>query len=349
MTKLTYSSSGVDIDSADLAKQKIAELAKSTFDENVLTRIGLFAGAYDIGHNEVLLASSDGVGTKILVAIRAGIYNTVGIDIVHHCANDIAVHNADPMFILDYIGHSDLTPQKIAEIVEGLSNGCNNVNCALIGGETAQMPGFYPPNIFDLTATIIGRVAKDKMITGEKITSGDAIIALPANGLHTNGYSLARKVLFDIAKFDDVRPLQVDTYIDDLGETIGEALLRVHPNYSSAVKILRDNVNIHGMAHITGGGVCGNLVRVIPKNVKAIVRKNTAPKIPIFELIKKLGNIADDEMFKAFNMGFGYLIIVPSEQADSAIESLSGFSAFIAGEIVGGVTTANGERKVEII
>ena len=335
--KVTYSSSGVNIDSADIAKRKIAELASSTFNSDVLTRIGLFAGAYDLGDGRVILSSADGVGTKILVAVRAGIYNTVGIDLVHHCANDISVHNADPLFLLDYIGHADLTPQKIAEIVEGLAIGCKDVDCALIGGETAQMPGFYPPKIFDLTATIVGMVEKDKMITGERISAGDAIISLSANGLHTNGYSLARKVLFDIAKFD------IDTYLEDLGETVGEALLRVHPNYSTAVKILRDSVDIHGIAHITGGGVRGNLIRVLPENAKAIIRKNTAPKIPIFESIKKLGDIDDDEMFKTFNMGFGYLIVVPSEQADTAVELLKDFNPFIAGEIVAG------EKKVEII
>ena len=335
--KVTYSSSGVNIDSADIAKRKIAELASSTFNSDVLTRIGLFAGAYDLGDGRVILSSADGVGTKILVAVRAGIYNTVGIDLVHHCANDISVHNADPLFLLDYIGHADLTPQKIADIVEGLAIGCKDVDCALIGGETAQMPGFYPPKIFDLTATIVGMVEKDKMITGERISAGDAIVSLPANGLHTNGYSLARKVLFDIAKFD------IDTYLEDLGETVGEALLRVHPNYSTAVKILRDSVDIHGIAHITGGGVRGNLIRVLPENTKAIIRKNTAPKIPIFESIKKLGDIDDDEMFKTFNMGFGYLIVVPSEQADTAIELLKDFDAFFAGEIVAG------EKEVEII
>ena len=335
--KVTYSSSGVNIDSADIAKRKIAELASSTFNSDVLTRIGLFAGAYDLGDGRVILSSADGVGTKILVAVRAGIYNTVGIDLVHHCANDISVHNADPLFLLDYIGHADLTPQKIAEIVEGLAIGCKDVDCALIGGETAQMPGFYPPKIFDLTATIVGMVEKDKMITGERISAGDVIVSLPANGLHTNGYSLARKVLFDIAKFD------IDTYLEDLGETVGEALLRVHPNYSTAVKILRDSVDIHGIAHITGGGVRGNLIRVLPENTKAIIRKNTAPKIPIFESIKKLGDIDDDEMFKTFNMGFGYLIVVPSEQTDTAIELLKDFDAFFAGEIVAG------EKEVEII
>lgn len=335
--KVTYSSSGVNIDSADIAKRKIAELASSTFNSDVLTRIGLFAGAYDLGDGRVILSSADGVGTKILVAVRAGIYNTVGIDLVHHCANDISVHNADPLFLLDYIGHADLTPQKIADIVEGLAIGCKDVDCALIGGETAQMPGFYPPKIFDLTATIVGMVEKDKMITGERISAGDAIVSLPANGLHTNGYSLARKVLFDIAKFD------IDTYLEDLGETVGEALLRVHPNYSTAVKILRDSVDIHGIAHITGGGVRGNLIRVLPENAKAIIRKNTAPKIPIFESIKKLGDIDDDEMFKTFNMGFGYLIVVPSEQTDTAVELLKDFNPFIAGEIVAG------EKEVEII
>ena len=336
--KTTYSAAGVDIEAAEQAKQKIAEYARETFTSRVLTRIGLFAGAYDIGDGRVLLASTDGVGTKILVAIRMGVYDTVGIDLVHHCSNDIAVHGATPIFILDYIGHTDLPPNKIAEIVRGLSQGCKNAGCALIGGETAQMPGFYPSGVFDLAATIVGTVQKDKLITGEKIKPGNIIIALPSNGLHTNGYSLARRVLFDMAKMD------VNTYVDELGETVGEALLRPHPLYLGAVQtLLKHNVPVHGMAHITGGGVAGNLSRILPHNVDAVVKKNSAPKLPIFQLIQRLGNIDEDEMFRTFNMGFGFMIVVPDTAAGETINQLADFSAFVAGEIV------EGEGKVKLV
>ncbi len=336
MDKITYSSAGVDIDAADTALKRISQLAKNTFTHNVLTDIGLFAGAYNIGGRKILLSSADGVGTKIIVATMAGIYNTVGIDLVHHCANDIAVHNADPLFFLDYIGHSNLSVEKIAKIVEGLSAGCSDIRAPLIGGETAQMPSIYPPDEFDLVGFIVGIVERDDIILGNKITPGDAIIALPSNGLHTNGYSLARKTLFDIGKFS------VDTYIDELGATTGDALLRTHTLYLNDVKKLREKIEIKGMAHITGGGVPGNLVRILPDDCTAIVKKSSAPKIPIFELIRRIGNIDDAEMFKTFNMGFGFLFVVASDDADNT-KKILGEKAFIAGEI------AHGDKSIEII
>ncbi|RKZ26570.1 phosphoribosylformylglycinamidine cyclo-ligase, partial [bacterium] len=241
MKKMTYSSAGVDIDAGELATKKISRLAKKTFNSRVLTEIGLFAGAYDIGGEKILLSSADGVGTKLIVASMAGIYNTVGIDLVHHCANDIAVHNAEPLFFLDYIGHSNLSVDRISEIVEGLSDGCNHIGAPLIGGETAQMPGIYPPDEFDLVGFIVGMVDKDKIVLGREIKAGDVIIALPSNGLHTNGYSLARKVLFDVGKFS------IDDHIDELGESVGEALLKPHTLYLDAVRLVRDRVQIKGM------------------------------------------------------------------------------------------------------
>jgi len=336
MDRITYASSGVDIAAGDRAKEKIARLAKSTFSQNVLTQIGLFAGAYDIGNGEALMSSADGVGTKIMVATQMGIYNTVGVDLVHHCANDIAVHNADPLFFLDYIGHSALSPDIIAKIVEGLAIGCLDIGAALIGGETAQMPGIYPPDEFDLVGFIVGRVKRDEMITGAKIAPGDIVIGLPANGLHTNGYSLARMALFDAAK------MKPETYIAELGETIGEALLKIHPLYLNSLRALRGKADIRGMAHITGGGVKGNLVRVLPEGCRAQIAKNSAPVPPIFALIRRLGQIEESEMFSAFNMGFGYFFIVAKDDADNALRLL-GAGSFIAGEIVAG------ERGVELI
>jgi len=335
--KITYAQSGVDIDAGTRAKSKIAKLAQSTFNDKILSEIGLFAGAYDLGDGRILLSSADGVGTKIIVAVKMGILNTVGIDLVHHCTNDILVHNAAPLFVLDYIGHTDLAPESITSIVEGLSSGCRNVGAALIGGETAQMPGFYPSGVFDLVGVIVGEVAQENLVNGERIQPGDTIIGFPSNGLHTNGYSLARKVIFDIAGYD------VDSHIDELGETVGEALLRTHTLYLPAIEKIRGKVVIHGMAHITGGGVPGNLIRVLPDNCKAFIHKDSAPKIPIFDAIQSIGKIDEDEMERTFNMGFGYFVIVPGEQVSKAMEALTEFGAFVAGEVV------TGEKDVELI
>lgn len=340
MEKLTYSSAGVDIQSANKAKKKIARIARKTFSSKVLTQIGLFAGALDIGDGRVLLASTDGVGTKTIIAQMMGKLDTLGIDLVHHCANDIAVHGARPLFVLDYIGHSDLTPEQIVEIVTGVAEGCKNVSCALIGGETAQMPGVYPSGKFDLVGTIVGETREDEMITGAKIKPGDKIIGLPSNGLHTNGYSLARKVLFDKAK------MKVDQYVDDLSCTIGEALLKPHTLYMRAFSELhRNGIFPTAMAHITGGGIKENLIRVLPENCKAIVQSNSAPKMPIFEIIQRLGRISQEEMFRTFNMGFGFLVIVRHSGFSETMSVLEkkGYAPFFAGEIV------EGERAVQII
>jgi phosphoribosylformylglycinamidine cyclo-ligase len=323
--KITYENCGVDIDFGDETKKRIGKIVSRTFGTNVLTDVGLFAGGYSIG-GKAVLASADGVGTKILIAIEMDKFDTVGVDLVHHSANDIAVHNADPAFFLDYIGYSKLSQEHICSIVEGLTRGCIDVGAALIGGETAQMPDIYPAGSFDLVGFIVGTVEKDKMIAGESIQPDDVIIALPANGLHTNGYSLARKTLFDRGK------LTVRTYIDDLGCTVGEALLEIHPNYYASVAKLRDKVSIHGMAHITGGGIDGNLVRVLPKNLRAKIDRNSSVKPPVFDLIQRIGAIDDDEMFRTFNMGFGYLIIVSPSDAGAALQTIDG--AFVCGGIV---------------
>lgn len=329
MSGLTYAFSGVDIDSAERATARIAELAKETFNDRVLTNIGLFAGAYEMDDGTILLSSADGVGTKTIIADMTGIYNTVGIDLAHHCCNDIAVHNADPIYFLDYIGHSDFPSDRISDIVEGLSLGCRDAGCALIGGETAQMPGIYPAGCFDLVGFVTGRVRKNEMITGAKIKSGDIIIGMPSNGLHTNGYSLARKAIFDVAK------LTVESYVDELGETVGEALMKSHTLYLHAVRKLSGKAEINGMAHITGGGVPDNLLRILPKKCCARIEKSSVSHPPIFELIQAAGNIEEREMFRTFNMGFGFLFVVSSEDADKAWDLL-GKKAFIAGDIIDG-------------
>jgi phosphoribosylformylglycinamidine cyclo-ligase len=338
MWKLTYASAGVDIDAADRAKKQIATMAKSTFNEKVRTGIGLFAGAYDFD-DRILLSSTDSVGTKIMIANMMGVLNTVGEDIVNHCANDIAVHNANPLFFLDYIAHSDFEPKQIISLVEGIVRGCKNAKIALIGGETAQLPGIYPSGMFDLAGFIVGEVKKDSLITGESISPGDVIIGLLSNGLHTNGYSLARKVLFDIGKFT------VESYVDELGCTVGEALLATHTLYVPAVHKLRDKVSIHGMAHITGGGVPGNLIRVLPENCCAKIYPDNVTTPSIMKLIRRIGNIESHEMYRTFNMGFGYLIILSASELDIALEALTSFDAFCAGKITKG---KKGKKGVEI-
>ena len=334
--RLTYKSAGVDINALDEAKRVIAKLAQKTFTPNVLSEIGLFAGAFSVG-DTVLLASTDGVGTKLMVAKMAGVLDTVGEDLVNHCVNDIAVHGATPLFMLDYIGYSSLSAKELTEIVAGISRGCERAGVSLIGGETAQMPGMYPEGIFDLVGFIVGQVEKDKLITGQKVKPSDVIIGLPANGLHTNGYSLARKVLFEKAG------LKVDSYIEELGETVGEALLRVHPLYFGAIKIATQSLDVHGMVHITGGGVPGNLRRILPKGCSAEIIAESAKVPKIIELIGKLGKIERNEMYRTFNMGFGLLIIVDQSEREKALELLKEYKPFVAGKIV------EGNKEVKII
>jgi len=331
----TYKSAGVDLDAADLAKRKIAALAKSTFSDDVASEIGAFGGVYryPTGSDSLLLASADGVGTKIKVATAAGIYNTVGQDLVNHCINDILTLGAEPIFFLDYIGYSDLTPDIISQIVEGLSIACRENQLSLIGGETAQMPGLYSPGDFDLVGFIVGYVHESGLITGDAIEPGNAIIALPSNGLQTNGFSLARKVLLDSGKYClDDRPELLG------GISVGEALLAIHPSYKKQVTTLVSAGFVRGMAHITGGGIPGNLVRVLPEGCAANVDVSAVSVPAVFELIRRAGEIPSDEMHRVFNMGAGFLIIIDSDAVSKAISMLnqSGSDAVPCGKIVAG-------------
>lgn len=330
---LTYLQAGVDIRSADEAKTEISKVARQTFNASVITQIGLFAGAIELGNDKILLASTDGVGTKTIIAQMMGKLDTLGLDLVHHCANDIVVHAAKPLFFLDYIGHSDLKPCQILDIIKGIAEGCKNISAPLIGGETAQMPGIYPSGKFDLVGMIVGESTKDEIITGSNVRPGDKIVGLPSNGLHTNGYSLARKVFFEKAK------MKIDQYIPELACTIGEALLKPHKLYLNAFFTLKNaGVTPTAMAHITGGGIEGNLIRVLPTGCKAKVKSNSAPYVPIFSIIQKLGKISREEMFRTFNMGFGFLIIVREDDFDKSMAVLSekNYEPFLAGEIFKG-------------
>ncbi len=331
--KLTYKSSGVDIKAGDEAKKQIKKLARSTFTPEVLKGIGGFGGFFELKkkeyHQPVLLSSVDSVGTKLKVAFMTGKHGTVGEDIVNHCINDILVHGAKPLFFLDYIGMGKVVPRVVAEIVKGLSKACKEGGCALVGGETAELPDLYKKGEYDLAGCIVGVVEKKNIIDGSTIRPGDQIIGLKSNGLHTNGYTLARKVLFDTAN------LKVDDPIKELKTTIGKELLKVHRCYAPSVLPTLKKFKIKGMAHITGGGIPGNLNRVLPKNCDAQIHVDAWKVPPIFRFIQREGNIDNLEMFKAFNMGIGLVLVVSMDRLKGVSAQLSslGETVYHIGEI----------------
>ncbi len=304
-----YKDAGVDIEAGKNAVDRIKEKVRTTFSPRVLTDLGKFGGFYApdfTNYKEpVLVSSIDGVGTKLKVAFLMGKHDTIGEDLVNHCVNDIFVGGARPMFFLDYIGTGKLSPSVMEEIIAGMVRGCRNASCALIGGEMAEMPGFYQKGEYDVAGCVVGVVDKQKIIDGSGIQKGDVLIGLSSNGLHTNGYSLARKVLFENSQY------QVDTYIDELGTTIGEALLRVHRCYLPIVEPLLDRFTINGMSHITGGGIIGNTMRIVPEGLKLNIDWTCWERPPIFKLIQKSGNVPEEEMRKTFNLGIGYILFVP--------------------------------------
>ncbi len=328
----TYAGAGVDIAAKSQAFEMMKTAVRSTYGPEVLAGIGAFGGLFDASalkgmEHPVLVASTDGVGTKTKVAAKMNRWDTIGQDIVNHCINDILVQGAQPLFFLDYVASSKLHPEQIAAIVGGVATACKAAGCALLGGETAEMPGVYEAGEIDLAGTIIGLVERDSVIDGSRIQAGDAIVGLPSTGLHTNGYSLARRV-FEGLDWNNTRP--------ELGESIGDALLRVHRSYINVIKLLRMvEIDIRGMAHITGGGFQDNLPRVLPEGVSAVIRRGTWPELPIFKLIQQQGNIAAEEMFHVFNMGIGMLVVIPSEQVNRLDATLPN-AAFVVGEIVAG-------------
>ena len=305
---LTYKDAGVDIEATDAIKRSIARTVRSTFSKRVLADIGLFGGLFDahsLGMKRpVLVASVDGVGTKLKVASLLGVHSTVGRDLVAHCANDIAAQGARPLFFLDYIGFSKLPSKTVAEIVTGLAAGCRKAGCALLGGETAQLPGIYQPGDYDLVGTIIGIVDRPKIIDGSRIKPGDALVGLPSSGLHTNGYSLARKVLLGKAR------LNPDSPLPGLRHSIGKELLKVHRDYSRVVHSLSTKGLLNGVAHITGGGFEGNLPRILPRSVDAVIQSASWKPQKIFSIIQQLGAVPDTDMRRTFNMGIGLVLVV---------------------------------------
>lgn len=311
---ISYADAGVSIDNANLAVAKIREFARRTFNERTLTEIGsfggMFSGAFPGMAEPILVASADGVGTKLKLAFETGIHNTVGADLVNHCVNDILVQGARPLFFLDYFATGKLEPDVTASVVEGMATACTENGCVLLGGETAEMPDFYPPGEYDLAGFIVGVVDKSKVIDGKNIAPGDIVLGIPSNGLQTNGYSLARKLFFEVGGY------KPDTFIDELSETVGETLLRTHQSFLGPLEGLLDSGLIKGLAHITGGGFLENVPRILPENVSVEIKRGTWPELPVFGVMQKLGNVDDREMFRTFNMGIGMVVICA--EADKA-------------------------------
>jgi phosphoribosylformylglycinamidine cyclo-ligase len=308
---MKYADAGVNIAVADDAKQRIRHLASKTFTPAVLGGIGGFGGLFALDTKKwkepVLVSSADGVGTKLKVAMAMGVHSTVGGDLVNHCVNDILVQGAEPLFFLDYLAMGKLDPAIVEQLVDGMSRSCRKAGCALIGGETAEMPGFYAPGEYDLAGFIVGVVDRKKLLTGKNVKPGDTLLGLPAAGLHTNGYSLARKLIFDVAK------LKPDTYVAEVGNKIGAELLKPHVCYAPALKSLISRGWVSALAHITGGGIPGNLPRVLPSGVKATIDLDAWPIPTIFKYLAKIGEIDTDELLQSFNMGIGMIAIVPAD------------------------------------
>ncbi|MBA2380047.1 MAG: phosphoribosylformylglycinamidine cyclo-ligase [Blastocatellia bacterium] len=322
MTKpISYADAGVSIDNANRAVAKIREYAKSTFNERTLTEIGsfggMFSGAFPEMADPILVASADGVGTKLKLAFETGIHNTVGADLVNHCVNDILVQGARPLFFLDYFATGKLEPDVTAAVVEGMARACKENGCVLLGGETAEMPDFYPPGEYDLAGFIVGVVDKAKVIDGKSIEPGDVVLGIPSNGLQTNGYSLARKLFFEVGGYT------ADSYLDELGMTVGDALLATHQSFLPQIGPLLDSGVIKGLAHITGGGFLENIPRILPEGVGVEINRGTWPEIPIFGLMQKLGNVSDHEMFRTFNMGIGMVVICSEGDAKQIQDSVA--------------------------
>jgi len=321
MTKpITYSDSGVDIDAATRATERIRQLAGATFNERTLSDIGSFGGMFDGAFpnlaQPVLVASADGVGTKLKIAFLTGVHNTIGRDLVNHCVNDILVQGARPLFFLDYIATRKLSTDVIAGIIEGVARGCRENGCVLLGGETAEMPGFYQEGEYDIAGFIVGVVDREKVIDGKSIRPGDVLLALPSVGLHTNGYSLARKLFLDIAGY------QVRTEVQELGTTVGAALLQPHLSYLRPLQGLLDTGKIKGLAHITGGGLTDNIPRILPDETAVQIEKGSWPVLPIFTMMQRIGNVSESEMYRTFNMGVGMVIVCSPANADAIASHL---------------------------
>jgi len=328
----TYKSAGVNLEAGDETVKRIKKIAKATFDKNVVSDIGLFGGFYELEISKyekpVLVSSVDGVGTKLKIAFLANKHGTIGQDLVNHCVNDIAVCGAKPLFFLDYLAVGKLNPDVAEKIIEGFGKACKENGCALIGGETAEMPGFYSENEYDVSGTIVGIVDKSKIINGSTITEGSVLIGFPSTGLHTNGYSLARKVL--LPKYS------LEVYFEELHSSLGEALLKIHKSYLELITDLKTKFHIQGFSHITGGGVVGNTMRIIPEGLKLKIDWESWEVLPIFKLIQETGNIEKSEMQAAFNLGIGLVAIIDKQDLNNVTGYLNVLNEkyYVVGEVV---------------
>lgn len=334
---ISYSDAGVSIDNANIAVEKIKKFAKSTFNERTLTEIGsfggMFSGAFPQMSDPILVASADGVGTKLKIAFDTGIHNTIGQDLVNHCVNDILVQGARPLFFLDYFATGILSPEVTASVVEGISIACRENGCVLLGGETAEMPGFYKDGEYDLAGFIVGVVDKSKVIDGKTIAPGDIVLGLPSNGLQTNGYSLARKLFFEVGGY------AVDSFVEEIGDTAGNALLAKHTSFLRPLDNFLGTGKIKGLAHITGGGFLENIPRILPDGVGVEINRGSWPEPPIFGLMQRLGNVHDSEMFRTFNMGIGMIIVCSPDDKADILSGVPGSREI--GRVVGGRKEVN--------
>jgi phosphoribosylformylglycinamidine cyclo-ligase len=338
---VTYADAGVDISAGDRTKDRIKFLAQKTFNRNVLGGIGGFGALFRLDlqrwKNPILVSSADGVGTKLKIAFELGLHHTVGADLVNHCVNDIAVQGATPLFFLDYFASGKLDGSVAENVVSGLAEACRANACALIGGETAQMPGFYTDGEYDLAGFIVGAVDRDKMVTGVGIKAGDVLIGIPSTGLHTNGYSLARKLLFQVAGYKHTQ------YVTAIKEKAGTALMKTHRSYLHVIQKLVAGGFTTGMAHITGGGITENLPRILPKGTGAQVEIGSWPVLPIFDHLRDLGQVSQEEMMRTFNMGIGLIAAIPAAKFTRAKAMLDRAEEkfYVIGRVV------KGERRVQ--
>lgn len=330
---MDYKSSGVNIDAGNETVRRIKGLARATFTPGVLSEIGSFGGLFSLGtawRDPVLVSSADGVGTKLKIAFMTGRHDTIGVDLVNHCVNDILVQGAVPLFFLDYLATGALSPDVAEQIVGGLAQACRANGCALLGGETAEMPGFYAAGEYDVAGFIVGAVEREQLITGRRISPGDVLVAVPSSGLHTNGYSLARRIVFEHLG------LTVDARVPALGETVGEALLRPHRSYLSLMRPLLAAGRIRGMAHITGGGVTDNLPRILPAGTRARVDRTSWEVPPLFRWLGESGQVPAEDQWRSFNMGMGLILAVAEGDADEVLGVLRS-SGEAGARVVGGV------------
>lgn len=342
MDRLTYRDAGVDVGASDEAVRRIAPLARATFRPEVIGGIGAFAGFVSVPRKfrePVLVSSTDGVGTKLKVAFKADRHQTVGIDLVAMGVNDLLVHGAEPLYFLDYIGIAHLDPGRVESIVRGVVEGCRQAGCALVGGETAELPDLYAPGEYDLAGFAVGVVERSRIVDGSRVRPGDVLLGLASSGLHSNGYALARRIVFDVLK------LTVEAELPGTGRTVADALLVPTRIYVRSILALLERVEVAAMAHVTGGGITGNVPRVLPEGCRALIQRTSWPVPPVFETLQRAGRVADAEMFRTFNMGIGYVVVVSAQHAEAARAALAlaGETVHRLGEIVAG------QRGVELV